>query len=69
MESESNVQRASRCVWQIHYHIVFSVKYREALLDQDVEIIIIETAREISQRYDMEFERIGCAKDHTHLLC
>jgi putative transposase len=63
------VHKASHCAWQIHYHIVFPVKYRRALLDEDVVKIITETAVEISERYDIEFERIGCDRDHIHLLC
>ena len=63
------VHKSSHCAWQIHYHIVFPVKYRRALLDEEVVKIITETAVEISERYDIEFERIGCDRDHIHLLC
>jgi putative transposase len=71
MESGSNqgVRKASHCAWQIHYHIVFPVKYRKALLDDEVERIIVETAQAISERYDIEFEQIGCDGNHIHLLC
>ena len=71
MESGSNqeVRKASHCAWQIHYHVVFPVKYRKALLDGEVERIIIETAQGISERYDMDFEQIGCDGNHNHLLC
>jgi len=34
---EGRVKKSSHCAWQIHYHIVFPVKYRKALLDEDVE--------------------------------
>ena len=63
------VQRASHCVWQIHYHEVFPVKYRKALLDKEVEQIIVEAAQGISERYEIGFERIGSDKNHIHLLC
>jgi len=63
------VHRASHCVWQIHYHVVFPVKYRKALLDKEVERIIVETVQGISERYEIEFERVGCDKNHIHLLC
>ncbi|SAL54710.1 Transposase IS200 like protein [Caballeronia udeis] len=49
--------------------MVFPVKYRKTLLDEEMVQIITETAREISKRYDMEFERIGCDGNHIHLLC
>ena len=66
---EGKVQKASHCAWQIHYHIVFPVKYRKALLDEDVVGIIAEVMRGLEERYDMEFERLGCDGDHIHLLC
>ena len=63
------VEKASHCAWQIHYHIVFPVKYRRGLLDDAVVKIIMMTAKAIEDRYDIEFEQIGCDKDHVHILC
>ena len=63
------LKRAAHCVYQIHYHIVFPVKYRRALLHKDVEEIITETAVGISERYEIEMEAIGCDKNHIHVLC
>ena len=45
------------------------MKYRRAILDEEVVGIIIETAKGISERYDIEIEKIGCDLDHIHLLC
>ncbi len=42
------VQKSSHCAWQIHYHIVFPVKYRKALLSEEVVGIIVDTAKGIS---------------------
>lgn len=66
---EEVVDKGYHCAWQIHYHIVFPVKYRKALLDKEVIQIIIDTAKGISERYDIEIEKIGCDNDHIHLLC
>ena len=63
------VEKWSHCAWQIHYHVVFPVKYRRRLLDDAVVKIIMMTAKEIEDRYDIEFEQIGCDKDHVHILC
>ncbi len=63
------VEKASHCAWQIHYHIVFPVKYRRGLLDEAVVKIIMLITKEIEERYDIEFEWIGYDKDHVHLLC
>jgi len=45
------------------------VKYRRGLLDEAVVKIIMLTAKEIEERYDIEFEQIDCDKDHVHILC
>ena len=51
-----------------HYHIVFPIKYRKALLNNEITLAIVTTAQEISERYDIEFEKIGCDGNHIHLL-
>ena len=66
---ENSVKKGYHCAWQIHYHIVFPVKYRKALLDSEVAEIIQETAEAIAERYAIEMEAIGCDRDHIHLLC
>lgn len=55
-------------VYDTHYHIVFPVKYRKALLTDEIPLAIVEIAREIGLRYDMEFEKIGTDEDHIHIL-
>ena len=67
--SNETVKKGYHCAWQIHYHIVFPVKYRKLLLDNQVTNIIQEAAKGISERYAIEMEAIGCDKDHIHLLC
>jgi putative transposase len=67
--SNEKVRKGYHCAWQIHYHIVFPVKYRKALLDSEVTNIIQETAVGIAERYSIEMEAIGCGKDHIHVLC
>ena len=67
--SNEKVRKGSHCAWQIHYHVVFPVKYRKALLDSEVTNIIQETAVGIAERYSIEMEAIGCDKDHIHVLC
>ncbi len=54
--------------YDTHYHIVFPVKYRKALLNNEIQLAINHTAQEISERYDIEFEKIGCDNDHIHIL-
>ena len=68
-EPSNTVKKGFHCAYQIHYHIVFPVKYRRALLYEDVEKIIVETAAGIEERYEIEMEAVGCDKNHIHLLC
>ena len=62
------VVRTWHNVYEAHYHIVFPVKYRKALLTDDIPLAIKSIAQEISERYDIEFEKIGTDGDHIHLL-
>ena len=66
---KGEVQKGYHCAWQIHYQLVFPVKYRKALLDEMVVKIIEETAEGIEQRYAIEMEALGMDKNHIHLLC
>ncbi len=63
------LKKSNHCAYQTHYHLVFPVKYRKALLLPKVEEAILEIGREISERYEIEFEEIGCDRDHIHILC
>jgi putative transposase len=64
-----DVKKSNHCAYQTHYHIVFPVKYRKALLISGIEKEILRIADEISERYEIEFEQIGCDKNHIHILC
>ena len=68
MTDGSIVHKGYHCAWQIHYHIVFPVKYRKALLDSEVTEIIRETAIGIEERYEIEIEALGMDR-HIHVLC
>ena len=56
-------------MYQTHYHIVFPVKYRKALLRNDIERSLFTISKEIEERYDLEIEQLGADYDHVHLLC
>jgi len=60
------VKKRSRCAYQTHYHLVFPVKYRKALLLTGVERAIVEISHEINERYEIDFEQVGC--DWQHLI-
>ena len=54
--------------YDTHYHLVFPIKYRKALLSNEIPLAITKIAEEIALRYDIEFEKIGYDQDHIHIL-
>ena len=63
------LKREYHCAHQSHYHIVFPIKYRKALLNESIVKKTKEIAVQISERYDLEIEELGCDINHIHLLC
>ena len=68
-QRDEAVRKRAHGAWQLHYHIVFPVKYRKALLDEAVTTIIQESAAEIAERFPIEMEAMGTDKNDIHLLC
>jgi putative transposase len=62
------VIKSFHCAYNTHYHLVFPVKYRKALLNHEIAPFIKALAHEISQRYELTIEQIGTDGDHIHLL-
>jgi putative transposase len=62
------VTRTVHNAYNTHYHVVFPVKYRKALLVGDIPLAINHLAQEIGERYDIEFEKLGYDNDHIHIL-
>jgi len=62
------VIKSNHCAYDTHHHIVFPVKYRKALLDNEITLAIVKIAKEIRKKYEIDFEKIGCDKDHIHIL-
>lgn len=63
------LQKGYHCAYQIHYHLVLPVKYRKALLTDEIAKKVKEIAFQIQERYALQIEQIGCDLDHIHLLC
>jgi len=62
-------KKGYHCAYDVHYHIVFPVKYRKALLSEEITKKIKTVSLEIQERYQIEMEQVGCDHDHIHLLC
>lgn len=50
------------------YHMVFPVKYRRALISEEVGESLKQICFEISERYEIHFLEIGYEGDHVHFL-
>ncbi len=64
-----DVGKGYHCVYQIHYHMVFPVKYRKGLLSEEITHVIKEIGMEIEQRHAIEVEQIRCDRNYIHVLC
>ena len=62
------VKHTHHNVYDTHYHLVFPIKYRKALLSDEIPLALTKIAEEIALRYDIEFEKIGYDQDHVHIL-
>ncbi len=50
------------------YHLVFPAKYRRAVFDAKVDLVLRDVCLEIEKRYEIKFIEIGTDKDHVHFL-
>jgi len=56
-------------VCEPYYHIQLTIKYRKALLNEEIENIILETVKGFKERYAIEVSHVGFDKNHVHFLC
>jgi len=64
-----DIERGSHCIYQIRYHMVLCVKYRKRLLaTSEHEGGLVETLREIGERYEYQIDDIGSDGDHVHVF-
>ena len=62
------VIRPNHCAYDTHYHLVFPVKYRKALLIREAKRILRAILKEIELRYELTIEQVGDDRDHVHIL-
>ena len=63
------VVKSNHCAYEIHYHLVFPLKYRKAMLNTEIEKELVRIGHEIEQRYELTIEQMGADINHIHLLC
>lgn len=64
-----NVKHARTCVYNVNYPIVWSVKYRRNVLDQEIEAYLKELFQEIAEGkgFEVVVMEVG-EQDHVHVF-
>jgi len=66
---KENIKHARTCVYNVNYHIVWSVKYRRSVLSAEIETYLKELFREIAQEKEFEVVMMEVGeKDHIHVF-
>lgn len=67
--TKENIKHARTCVYNVNYHIVWSVKYRRSVLSAEIEAYLKELFQEIAQEKDFEVVMVEIGeKDHIHVF-
>lgn len=67
--TKENIKHARTCVYNVNYHIVWSVKYRHSVLSAEIEAYLKELFQEIAQEKEFEVVMVEVGeKDHIHVF-
>ena len=61
-------KRASHCVYDTKYHLVWAPKYRKWILQGEIRQRVRELFIEIAEHHGFEIEEMEVDKDHIHLF-
>ncbi|MEZ4504508.1 MAG: IS200/IS605 family transposase [Thermomicrobiales bacterium] len=53
--------------WRLFYHLVWTTKYREPVIDQQIESIVRRTVYGIADDHNAKVWAIGMMPDHVHV--
>ena len=62
------IRRASHCVYDTRYHLVWTPKYRKWVLQGVIRQQARELFGEIAEHHGFEIEELEVDKDHVHLF-
>ncbi len=62
-----NLRKGSHSVHQLHVHLVWSTKYRYAVLKGDVQLRCRDLIRQVCDSLDVRILKGVVSKDHVHL--
>jgi putative transposase len=61
-------RRAAHAVYELHYHFVFTTKYRKPVLTGETALTVRELVRQVCRANDIEILAGHVRPDHVHLL-
>jgi len=64
----THYRKGSHTVYQLHYHFVFSTKYRKPALKGDVGLKVRDLIREVCRSLEVDILKGHVRPDHVHLL-
>lgn len=67
--NKNNLQHARTCVYNVNYHIVWSVKYRRKVLGGNIEPYLKQVLQEIAEAkgFNLVSAEVG-EQDHVHVF-
>lgn len=66
---KTNLIHARTCVYNVNYHIVWSVKYRKKVLTQEVELYLKKIFKEIAEEKSFLLQMVEVGEqDHIHVF-
>lgn len=67
--TKDNIKHARTCVYNVNYHIVWSVKYRRPVLSAEIEAYLKELFQEIAGEKEFEVVMMEVREsDHIHVF-
>jgi putative transposase len=61
-------RRAAHTVYELHYHFVFTTKYRKPVLRGEIALEVRDLIRQICRSHDIDIMAGHVRPDHVHLL-
>jgi putative transposase len=61
-------RRAAHAVYELHYHFVFTTKYRKPALTGEIALAVRDLVRRVCRANDIEILAGHVRPDHVHLL-
>lgn len=65
---KNNLIKARTCVYNVNYHIVWTVKYKQKILTDEIEQYLKEELLNIAKEKEFIIHAMECNEDHIHLF-